>query len=603
MPSSYSRLFQTLLLASTLLATPLQAQEWHTVGTGTATNGANGIPCPFGDIYAGQRAQYIYLASELSAAGLVAGDAIVKVRWVVTALNGSGMHENYTIRLGNTAASSLSGLQPNPTGASTTPVDYQPVVGNNDFTLNTPFIWNGTSNLLVEVTHFSPTYGTASANASVAFTSTAPVKRSYSLLDDLMFSSGQTIALAGEILNSTGLPNIVLGVATDCPPLTATGMTLCQDAEVPPDLGLEVSGCGDLLGGNFRETVAFPGTNLACTGTDYTLRASINLPELPDGASVVAGRLILQGVEALDPVWLSDLYLKLDGSIEGEIQLMPAFDEYSGTVPELIIAITGPYEAGVTNLYTASAFGTGHIGSARVEFDYLLPTPFWYDAPTGGNRLAYGISVFDPVAEGLASTATPGTTTFYADCGVTSTACTGSRVPVELTVVPAPEPSFTVEPAVITQGVPATFTYTGTPADSYFWDFGDGDTGTGMAVVHEWAEPGTYTVVLTVTVGECDGSISQEVTVEVNTGVGTAASAEGFRVRTDGNMIHIDRGDATGPLQVRLLDATGRVVVEQTARASSERIEVPCAGLPTGLWYVHLSGPGMQRTFRVPLVH
>ncbi len=83
--------FPTLFALGTaaLLCLPqAQAQDWHAVGTGTNTNGPNGVPCPFGDIYAGQRAQYIYLASELTAAGLQAGDNIVSIRWVVTALNG-----------------------------------------------------------------------------------------------------------------------------------------------------------------------------------------------------------------------------------------------------------------------------------------------------------------------------------------------------------------------------------------------------------------------------------------------------------------------------------------------------------------------------------
>ena len=55
-------LLSALVLSASLALTPASAQEWHPVGTGTATNGANGVPCPFGDIYAGQRAQYIYLS-------------------------------------------------------------------------------------------------------------------------------------------------------------------------------------------------------------------------------------------------------------------------------------------------------------------------------------------------------------------------------------------------------------------------------------------------------------------------------------------------------------------------------------------------------------
>lgn len=595
-------LLSTLLLSASLALTPAKAQDWHPVGTGTNVNGANGVPCPFGDIYAGQRAQYIYLASDLSAAGLMPGDAIVRLRWVVTALNGSGMHENFSLRLGNTTAISLSGFLNAPTGAATTPMDHQPVVGNNDFTLNSPFVWDGTSNLLVEVSHFSPTYGTASANASVAFTSTAPVKRSYSMLDDLMYSTSQSEPLDGETLNSTALPNIVLGVATACAPLTATGYSVCVGDEVPTGEGLAVEGCTEGLGGRFTTSYTFPGTNLECTGTDYVLRSSITLPPLPTGAVLQAGRLILTSVQALDTVWMSDLYIKLSGSIEGEIQLMPNHENYSGTVPELIVAMTGPYEAGVAQLATASTYGTGFIGSARVEFDYLLPTPFWYDAPTGGNIVAYGNSVIDPVAEGLANTDAPGVTLLYADCGIPSTACTSTRTPVDFNVLPAPEPGFVVDTSNVVAGIAISFTYTGTPATDYLWDFGDGTTSTAAEPTHVWDTPGTYTVQLTVNNGACEATFSMDVMVDVNTGIHGTDGLAALHVFATKDAIIIEQGSGMGTMQVDVLDALGRTVISRENIAVSGRISLPTAGLSTGVWYVRVTSTDAQRTYRVPLV-
>lgn len=596
-------LLSTLVLSASLLLTPAMAQDWHPVGTGTNVNGANGVPCPFGDIYAGQRAQYIYLASELSAAGLSAGDAVVRLRWVVTALNGSGIHENFTMRLGNTTATSLSGFLNAPNEAATTPMDHQPVVGNNDFTLNTPYEWDGTSNLLLEVTHFSPTYATASANASVAFTSTAPVKRSYSLLDDLLYSTSQSEPLDGEVLNSTALPNIVLGVATDCAPLTATGYTVCVGDGVPSGDGVSVEGCTESLGGRFTATHAFPGTNLECTGTDYVLRSSLTLPPLPTGAVLQAGRLILTNVQAPDPVWMSDLYINLTGTIEGEIQLMPNHENYSGTVSELIVAMTGPYEAGVAELHTASTYGTGFIGSARVEFDYLLPTPFWYDAPTGGDLVAYGSSVIDPVAEGLAHTDVPGVTLLYADCGVSSTACTSTgRTAVNFTVLDAPVPSFIMDTTDVIAGIAATLTYTGTAVNQYLWNFGDGNSSTAAEPTHVWDTPGTYTVQLTVNNGACEATFSMDVMVDVNTGIHGRDDLAEMHVFATADAIIITQGFGTGTMQVEVLDALGRTVINREHIAMSGRISLPTAELGTGVWYVRVTGAEAQRTFRVPLV-
>lgn len=586
--------------AALLCLPQAQAQDWHAVGTGTNTNGPNGVPCPFGDIYAGQRAQYIYLASELSAAGLQAGDNIVSIRWVVTALNGTGMHENYTIRIGHTAANTLSGFLGTPSGAVTTPVDHQPVLGNNDFTFNNPFTWNGTSNVLVEVAHYSVTYGTASANPSVAFTSTAPAKRSYSLLDDLMFMDDQTVAFSGETLNSTGLPNIVFGVATACPPLTVSGMELCAGETVPAGQGLSADGCTEALGGRFTATYTFQGSNLECTGTDYTVRSTITLPALPAGAELVRGRLVLTGVSAEDPVWMSDLYLKLEGAVEGEIQLMPAFDNYSGTVPKMIVSMSGPYEAGVVDLSTASTFGTGHIGGARLEFDYLLPTPLWWDAPTGGNLVAYGESVIDPVALGLASTASPGTTTLHVDCGVSSTSCIGSRAPVDFTVVASPVPSFEVDDATVVAGIPASLTYTGDSAVAITWDFGDGQTGTGDHPVHTWEQPGSYTVTVTADNGNCTAETSMSVTVEVNTGIANAERMANVHVFATPEAIIIEQ--LPGAVHVDVFDAVGRAVITRDGTATGGRITLPAHGLHTGVWFVRVKNDDIERTFRVPLV-
>lgn len=596
-------LLATLLLSASLVITPAKAQDWHPVGTGTETNGPNGVPCPFGDIYAGQRAQYIYLASELSAAGLSAGDPIVRLRWVVLALNGSGMQENYTLRIDSTQATSLSGFLPTPAGAATTPKDHLPVVGNNDFTLKTPFVWNGSSNLLVEVTHFSPTYGTASANAAVNYTSTAPVRRSYSMLDDLMYSSTQTEPLDGEVLNSTGLPNIVLGVAMACDPLTATDLSVCVGDAIPVDSGITVSGCSENLGGRFTATYDFPGNDLVCMGTDYSLRSSITLPALPDGAVLQAGRLILTNVQAPDPTWFSDLYISLTGSIEGEIQLMPNHENFSGTVPRLIITMNGPYQAGLARLYTASTFELGFIGAARVEFDYLLPTPFWYDAPTGGNLVSYGRSTLDPVAEGLANTDVAGVTTLYADCGIASSFCTsGGRTPVSLKVVDAPVPAFTYEVSDAIAGTAVPFTYTGEAADTYSWDFQDGIISTEMDPTHTWAEAGVYTVKLTVSNGACSATTSVDITVDVNTGINPIAGLDGMRVFATEHAIILEHGPGMQAMQVEVMDALGRAVISREHVPTSGRITLPTTDLSTGVWYVRVKSGDAQRTLRVPLV-
>ena len=71
----------------------------------------------------------------------------------------------------------------------------------------------------------------------------------------------------------------------------------------------------------------------------------------------------------------------------------------------------------------------------------------------------------------------------------------------------APVPSFIVTPTPVTTLTPVTFDASATRDEGtqcgsrciYSWDFGDGSSGTGMVVTHEFRNPATYVVRLTVT--------------------------------------------------------------------------------------------------------
>ena len=88
-----------------------------------------------------------------------------------------------------------------------------------------------------------------------------------------MYTAGQLTPLEGEVLNSTALPNIVLGVAEACAPLTATDLSVCVGDAVPTGSGISVAGCTETLGGRFTATYDFPGTDLVCTGKAVLVHA------------------------------------------------------------------------------------------------------------------------------------------------------------------------------------------------------------------------------------------------------------------------------------------------------------------------------------------
>jgi PKD domain/Secretion system C-terminal sorting domain len=106
-------------------------------------------------------------------------------------------------------------------------------------------------------------------------------------------------------------------------------------------------------------------------------------------------------------------------------------------------------------------------------------------------------------------TVNPTTTTMYTVAATSiMSGCTGYDS-VEVVVNPSPVAGFTFTVNNLTY----TFTNTSTGGTSYFWNFGDGNTDTAQDPVHTYASNGTYTVTLTVTIGNCTSTITQTIIV------------------------------------------------------------------------------------------
>lgn len=142
----------------------------YVVGVGTVANGAQAYPAPYGNYYWGARHQFLILANELSASGLTAG-FINSLAFNVSAVNSAPTHNALTIKMGTTALGAITTFQ---TGLSTVfnPSNYQPVSGWNTHTFTSPFSWNGTSNVIVEVC-FQNSAWIANGNATVQQSTTA----------------------------------------------------------------------------------------------------------------------------------------------------------------------------------------------------------------------------------------------------------------------------------------------------------------------------------------------------------------------------------------------------------------------------------------------
>jgi hypothetical protein len=166
----------------------MQAQVDITIGTGTAANTTTTYPTPMQDFYEGSRAQYLYRASELLAAGMSPG-FISAIKFNVVTLNTSTATyapiENLTYKIGTTTLNALNPAQWEPVTQVWTTAAYTPTMGLNTFTftgVGAGFFWNGTDNIVIEACNgdANSTAGTTwTNNTGVAWTTALPFVASH----------------------------------------------------------------------------------------------------------------------------------------------------------------------------------------------------------------------------------------------------------------------------------------------------------------------------------------------------------------------------------------------------------------------------------------
>lgn len=146
----------------------------YTVGAGVATNNTL---TPFNCSYAGGRTQMIYTIADLNAMGIMKGriDSIALDIASKTSIAGYDM----SIKMGCTNLTQLTGfiIPSNLKEVYVNPA-YVTTVGWNRFPLQTPFLWDGTKNLLIEICYFN-TGGTGFGNSDPVRYSFVPSPQFY----------------------------------------------------------------------------------------------------------------------------------------------------------------------------------------------------------------------------------------------------------------------------------------------------------------------------------------------------------------------------------------------------------------------------------------
>ena len=112
-----------------------------------------GQTTPYDMATGGNKTQYLFLANELAQLGMNAGDKITKLSMRVGFISRNYTFNNFIIKMKNTTSTVLTNVMQTGTTNVYGPINFQ-VSGTAPFdikhTLTTGFIWDGTSNLLIE---------------------------------------------------------------------------------------------------------------------------------------------------------------------------------------------------------------------------------------------------------------------------------------------------------------------------------------------------------------------------------------------------------------------------------------------------------------------
>lgn len=137
---------QSLVASGGILGSIMDSQ----IGTATTLTGATSQPTAFCNRFEHYWIQMVYTAAELTAAGVQPGN-ITALRFRTGAQGSADNVTDFKVRLGNTTNSVLTGFTTTGLNQVFSVATYTTVVGVNTITFDTPFAWDGVSNIIVDM--------------------------------------------------------------------------------------------------------------------------------------------------------------------------------------------------------------------------------------------------------------------------------------------------------------------------------------------------------------------------------------------------------------------------------------------------------------------
>jgi PKD repeat protein len=186
--------------------------------------------------------------------------------------------------------------------------------------------------------------------------------------------------------------------------------------------------------------------------------------------------------------------------------------------------------------------------------------------------------------------------------------CVGSQAQVTVTVDPAPTAvaGSDVTTTYLTQGGTVNFNTTGSLGATFDWDFGDSNTGSGQNVTHNYSSVGTYTVVLTVTLGNCTATDTIIIIVEATNSISEISLENAVSLYpnpTNGTFyLEIDMLKAKD-LNIAIYNVLGEIVTQfAEKKVKTQRFTLQLDDHSNGFYFINIRSENESVTKRISLI-
>lgn len=464
-------------------------------GANTSTT----YPAPYANWYRNAKHQFLFHASELNAAGILGGQ-INQVAWNVTAINGTTTYNSYTISIGTTATTSLSTWE---TGLTQVfgPTNINIATGWNTHTFTTPYLWDGVSNLVVEVCF---------DNLATSYTSNSITPwECTSFNSSIYFRSDATVACTytGAPSTSTNRPVTRFNTSLVAPDPTTYTFQWPTNQGVDNPTSQNVA-AGPVVTTNYQLVVT--NTNGGCTDTvnvPVNVTCGICMDPIPTLTNITCnggsdGAISAQPVGSDGPPWIMELY-------DNNYNMLQA-DSNVTTTANFTGLMAGTYR--IRSIDTTGCFADTVITLTEPDPLILAPsndtiiciggTATLFANPSGGNGTPYLISWIGQSGNGNSLSVNPSSTATYSFYATDPMGCTSDTSQITVNIFPpillSPSASDTVCPG--DQGS-VSVTANGGIGGSYFYNWVDSQgnsVGSGSTLsITPASAPSTYYVTVT----------------------------------------------------------------------------------------------------------